>query len=826
MSLFSKNNKIHLIGYSHLDPVWLWRWQEGYAEIKATFRSALDRMKEFPDYIFTCPCASYYQWVEENAPDMFAEIVARVKEGRWCVIGGMWNQPDCNIPSGESFARHFLLSQRYFVEKFGFPAKVGYNVDSFGHNASMPKLLKAAGINNYVMMRPDMTENPNIPEQAFWWEAMDGSRVLTYKIANGYCSYIHHEGSFETEYEEEKAKSSIEIADKAKHATMYFYGVGNHGGGPTIKSLNTLEKLRSGSGGERFVFSSPDKYFNEICHLPSLPEWFGDMQHHASLCYSACSEIKRNNRRAENRLTSAEKYATLSGALTGYTMPANEVDTAWQNVLLNQFHDIAAGCSIPEAYDDAREAHGESLSIAGRVQNAAVQRLSWAVNTSVNGRDISDKEADWQFWGSKDLGTPIIVFNPLSWEREIPVRVSRSICRVTDENGTDIPFQRTRASRMDNTTGKWDAIFQATVPAMGWRLYWAYLGKTEATETANEPIIENEYLRLEIDSTTGHIRSLYDKKNSREIFAKNAAVPFVVNVAHADTWGHGLFEFRDEIGQFGNAKVKLIESGPVRSVICVESFYGASILRQEFILYAGANQIEVDVKLDWREEYKLLKLSFPVNVKNEPIAVYDVPFGFVERKADGLEESGQMWLYTGDGENGVALLNDGKYAFDVLKNDMRMTIANGSAFADHYGQHLRDNAEAFLDHGIQHFKYALLPHSGDWNSANIVKAAISLNTEETHVAETYHDGPLPGIFKGIHVSANNIVITAIKPAADGDGIIVRGYETEGRETDATIDLLFASTSISTHFKPYEVKTFKIFENSNIESVDLSEFSVI
>ena len=824
MGAFSKN-KIHLIGYSHLDPVWLWRWQEGYAEIKATFRSALDRMKEFPGYIFTCPSASYYEWVEKNAPDMFQEITARVKEGRWCIIGGMWNQPDCNIPSGESFARHFLYSQRYFIEKFGFQAKTGYNADSFGHNASMPKLLKAAGINSYVMMRPDMAENPNIPEHAFWWEAMDKSRVLTYRIANGYCSYIHGDGAFDREYEEDKAKSSIAIADKAKHSTMYFYGVGNHGGGPTIKSLKTLEKLRSGQDGERFLYSTPDKYFDEINNLPNLPEWFGDMQHHASLCYSAHSEIKRNNRRSENRLTSAEKYATLSGALTGYTMPANEVDKAWKNVLFNQFHDIVTGCSIPEAYDDAREVHGEALSIAARVQNAAIQRISWAVNTSVGGRHISDKEADWQFWGSKDLGTPIIVFNPLSWERDIPVRISRPVCRITDENGTNIPFQQTRSSRIDVTTGKLDAIFNATVPAMGWRLYWAYLGKTETCENINKPIIENEYLRLEIDSTTGHILSLYDKINGREVFAQNAAVPLIINIEHADTWGHALFEFRDEVGRFGDAKVELVESGPVREVISVESYYGASILRQDFILYAGSRQIQVDVKLDWREKHKLLKLSFPVNTSGEPRAVYDIPFGFVERPANGLEEPGQMWLYTGDGETGVALLNDGKYAFDVLGNDMRMTVANGSAYADHYGQNLRDGMEAFLDHGIQHFKYALLPQSGNWNSANIAKAAISLNTEETHVAETYHDGPLPDMYEGIRVSADNIVITAVKPAADGAGVIVRAYEAEGRKADVAINLLFMCRDILVRFKPYEVKTIKVPYKPGIEpmEVNLSEY---
>jgi alpha-mannosidase len=817
-------SKIHLIGYAHLDPVWLWRWQEGYAEIKATFRSALERMNEFPDFIFTYPCASYYEWVEENAPDMFSEIVARVREGRWRIVGGMWNQPDCNIPSGESFARHFLLGQRYFREKFGITAVTGYNVDSFGHNASMPKLLKAAGINNYVMMRPDKTENPNIPELAFWWESNDGSRVLVYKIANGYVSYIHGDDSFKNEYEEDKAASCLEIADNTDLPTMYFYGVGNHGGGPTIKSLNTLEKLRKAPDGERFVYSSPDTYFNELCDTSKLPVWKGDMQHHASLCYSACSEIKRNNRRAENRLTSAEAYSVLSGALAGYILPDKILDKAWKNVLFNQFHDIAAGCSIPSAYEDAREFHGEALSIAAQVQNAAVQRLSWAVDTSKDGRGFCDKTADWQYWGSEDLGTPIIVFNPLSWTRKISTRVSRPARKITDENGVEVPTQKTKAERTDNTTGNTDFLFQADVPAMGWRLYWAYPGdnkeskvypESEKPVSGDNSFIENDFLLLEINND-GYISNLFDKLNNHEIFSENAAVPLIIDVEHADTWGHGIFSFRNVIGRFCNAIVTIVESGPVRSVVSVESFYNTSILRQDFILFSDSKQVEVNVKLDWREKFKLLKLSFPVNNKDKIKTTYGIPFGSAKRPPNGMEEPGQLWLDVSDEEYGIALLNDGKYAFDVLENDMRMTVANGSMYAEHYAEKLRSRRSEHLDQGIQFFTYALLPHTNNQQNdqlySRITKAAIELNTETVHIAETYHKGTLPGTYKGIEVTADNIIITAVKPAFDGEGTIIRAYEAAGVDTDCEIRLFCLDAIIKATFPKNTVKSFRVNGN--------------
>ena len=184
----SKTKKVHLIGNAHIDPVWLWRWQAGYAEIKATFRSALDRMKEFPDFIFTSACAAYYKWVEENAPEMFEEIKQRITEGRWVIVGGWWLQPDCNIPSGESFVRQGLYSQRYFNEKFGIMAKTGYNVDSFGHNGMLPQILKKSGMDYYVFMRPGDHEK-DLPGNLFWWESADGSRVMAYKIPFSYGNW-------------------------------------------------------------------------------------------------------------------------------------------------------------------------------------------------------------------------------------------------------------------------------------------------------------------------------------------------------------------------------------------------------------------------------------------------------------------------------------------------------------------------------------------------------------------------------------------------------------------------------------------------------------
>jgi len=215
-----------LIGNAHLDPVWLWQWQEGYAEIKATFRSALDRMRDFPEFVFTCACAAYYKWIEENEPAMFAEIQARVAEGRWVIVGGWWIQPDCNLPSGESFARHSLYGQRYFAAKFGRIAKVGYNVDSFGHHGMMPQLLKKSGMDYYVFMRPQQHEK-ELAANLFWWESADGSRVMTFRLPDAYT--VRDTAQLTSHFRRHE-----EMAEAEGVPYMSFYGVGNHGGGPTI----------------------------------------------------------------------------------------------------------------------------------------------------------------------------------------------------------------------------------------------------------------------------------------------------------------------------------------------------------------------------------------------------------------------------------------------------------------------------------------------------------------------------------------------------------------------------------------------------------------
>lgn len=819
----TSDKKIHLIGNAHIDPVWLWRWQEGFAEIKATFASALERMKEFPEFIFTCACASYYQWVEENCPEMFEEIKQRVAQGRWVIVGGWWLQPDCNMPSGESFVRHGLLSQRYFLQKLGITARVGYNVDSFGHSGMLPQILKKSGMDYYVFMRPDASENKEVPGSLFWWESEDGSRVMAYRIPTQYGPW-GWPGMPESDMPIEKVKilETGKECEKQGIDLMGFYGVGNHGGGPTIANLRLLRQMREELGEAVLVMSSPNRYFEEMSKLGlELPIYHNDLQMHAKGCYSTMSEIKKNNRLSENRLITAEKFSAVACSLLPFCYPGEKLKGAWEKVLFNHFHDVLCGCSIKEAYQDARESHGEALNIGATVLNAATQRISWAIDTLGGEGSALSKEGDWMYWETENRGSPLVVFNPLSWAVDAPVALSREAAGVTDECGNAVEIQKIEVSDVNNL-GKYNTLFMASLPPIGYRTYWVHLRREMEAAAAQGGIvagssyIENDFLRLEIEPHTGYAARLYDKKNGVEVLNGKGCVPLVVDMSQWDTWAHGATEFRDVMARFTDAEVRLMESGPLRARLRAISRYNRSTLVQDFILYRDRSLVEVHARLDWQERTKMLKLSFPVNVAS-PAATWEIPYGTLTRPADGQEAVGQAWMDLtgttgmGNGQYGVSILNDCKYASDIKGCEMRLTVANSSIYADHFAKGRSAQAEV-MDQGVQEFRYMIVPHIGSWRDAETVKRAWELNTNPIQVAETYHRGPLPQHMSGIRISCGNVIASAFKRAEDGNGYILRCYETSGQEAEAAIELPLLGRKWMAHFGGCEIKTYFISDD--------------
>ena len=789
---------LHLIGNSHIDPVWLWQWPEGYQEVRATFRSALDLMGEYPELIFTCDSAAYYEWIEEIDPGMFDEIQARVAEGRWEIVGGWWVEPDCNIPSGESFVRHGLISQRYFAEKFGRMATVGYNVDPFGHNAMLPQILRRSGMDSYVFMRPGPHEM-TLPAPIFWWEAPDGSRVLAFRLPHEYCSSSEDLG-----YHLDKSLAQL----PARWAEMMaFYGVGNHGGGPTRDNLESIRRLDAAGSMPHLVHSTPRRFFDAVLdsgrETPIVTE---ELQHHAVGCYSAHSGIKRWMRRAETALASAETWSTVAKTIVAARYPAEDLRRAWKQTLFNQFHDTLGGTAIEPAYRDARDQLGEACSIAARAENLAIQSI---------GRSVDLPFAP----GVK----PILVFNPHAW----PVRTTVELefgglgasDGLIDEHDAPVALQQIQSFA---TVLPWRTrlCFEADLPPLGYRTYRIVPDRPRpdpGSLRAEGSTLENEHVRLVLDAETGEIASLVLREEGVDVVDVMAAGSRAAVVGDtSDTWGHRLLAYRDEVGRFEHTSPpELVERGPVRGLLRVDAGFGASRCTIDYILGAHARSVEIRVVLDWHEKAHLAKMRFATAITS-PTAWFEIPYGAIERPGDGDEEPGQRWVDLAgtvdgaDGTFGLTVLNDSKYAFDVYGGEIGVTAVRSPIYAHHEPTSPKPGIRyQFQDQGVHRFTLSLLPHRGAWTQATPTRRAAELNQRPTVLLESGHAGRLPDTASYGAVEPDSLVLGAVKLAEDDEDLVVRVVETSGQPAHGVVDLPLWQRLFELEIGPFEIRTFRV-----------------
>lgn len=797
-----KKQKVYMIGNAHLDPAWVWSWQEGSCEAKATIRSALDRMKEFPDFKFVCSSSSVYQWIEDFDPEMFEELKTRVQEGRFIVVGGWKVQPDCNLPSGENFARMSLYSQRYFKEKLGVTAKVGYNVDSFGHNAMMPQILQKSGMKYYVYMRP-MEYEKSMKDNIFTWESPDGSKVTAFRINEAYCKRFENI---------EELEGYLDNCSEFYHGTefMGYYGVGNHGGGPTIKNIQLIKEYNQKADGKyELIMADPVEFFEKYENGHTMSVLKEELQHHASGCYAAVSEVKTLLRKGETKLTAAEKFSVLTETLTGKPYDSKQIQAGWENLNFLAFHDIAGGCCIKSAYDDSLYMGYESISIAEKQKNSALQTISWKIDTT-----------------DKKYGLPAVIFNPHSFAVEETVSVNNHVLSVKDENGAEIPFINAISEALP-VFERDNATFRVRVPALGYAVYYyepsgdfnkVFRSEGDYEKRAKKSsalALENDILKAVFDEK-GALVSLVDKRTGKEIMQSGSKSMVIDESAH-DTWSHGRNYFDNVIGGFTATSVEKLESNDIRETVKVTSVYGASTLMQYYTLNAGEDILRVRVKLNWNEKHKLLKFAFPVQAEN-PTSIYEIPFGSIERPCNGEEEATLMWAMVGNETNGLAVLNDSKYSYSVKGNEIALTAIRSPIYCDHG---LTRGTEAnYTDQGIHEFSYALMPATTK-ERAKIFQRALQFNTPLTVIMENWHKGYLPLHYEGMSIDKENIVVSAFKKAETGEGYVLRAYECDGKAVTVRIDCKRLG-AYEVKFSPYEVKTLWIKEGK-AEDVLFTEY---
>lgn len=806
----AKNN--YLIGNAHLDPVWQWRVAEGLSLIRSTFRSALDRMKENENYKFTSACSGYYLWIKKIDPEMFEEIKQRVEEGRWGIVGGMWVQPDCNIPSGEAFCRHFLYSQKFLKENFGDITRVGYNVDSFGHSAVLPQLFKKSGIDNYVYMRPTReTENLSLPKETLHkWVSPDGSEINAFRILELYNGDLTEE--------------RVNLYLEQSQDQMIFYGIGNHGGGPSKEHLKQAEEWVKKDG---FKYATPNDYFENIDGI-EMPTVEGDLKHHAPGCYSANSKIKFENRRSECELVSAEIYDTLAGLIVGGDFHNDEFEKAWQRVMFNQFHDIIAGCCIKDAYLDAYNAFGYVRQNAQEMENFALQRIAGKIKTT-DFLDADFSEMRDRLWYREGEGSPMVVFNSHPFAVKTCVSFGAyCVTKVLDHNGNEVPFQMVRAPYTDGRNFT-KCMFEVELPAMGYRVYYVYKKTENSVETeiahdlkATETTLENSLVKVVIDKESGAVTSYVLKAENREFAKGELGKAIVCDDSKRDTWSHLINNLNDDIGAFGEGTLSLIENGPIRATIKSVTKYGKSVLKKYYTLYKYDARLHVRCVLDVDEEYKLIKLSFPVNVET-PKVVYSMPYGFIEKAPNGEEDVAHEWVDMVDGNSrcGLGLINDGRYSHCAVDNDLRVIVARSCAYLDHYGKDVRDEEMEFIDKGEQEFNFILFPHTSD-ATADITNSGKVLNTPPVLVQETHHDGVLPQEYSALQLDKKNISVSALKNSENNDGLIIRLVENAGIPTTVTVNFAAINKSFKLDFTSQEVKTIKLTKEGNVEEILIIE----
>lgn len=787
--------RFHMIGQAHIDPVWLWPWSEGVSVVHSTFRSALDRMNENPDFCFTASSAQFYEWVAENDPAMLQEIRKRIDEGRWNLVGGWWIEPDMNIPSGEAMVRQGLYGQLTLERLTGHRATVAYCPDSFGHANTVPQILKLQGMENYIFMRPAPKEK-TLPADLFWWEGADGTRILTYRIQISYNDNRSVKNRVE--------QILTQYRDLPVQSFMAYYGAGDHGGGATKENIQSIEELRTDKKAPAVFFSTTDRYFKEIRANGSMnfPVVTDDLQHHAVGCYTAESAIKKGNRQAEAALVTAEKLASVASAVLGSVYPKADLTSAWKKVLFLQFHDSLAGTSLPEHSQAAREGYGHALDVANTAAMMSLQKLEW---------QIASEDPESQY---------LIVFNPHAWEvnsnLEYDLNGMQDTTIVTDEAGNSLPHQWNPGS---TETNRKRLIFATRIPAFGYRQIRIHKGnplQITNSAKADNNTLENEFLKVSF-SSDGNI-GIYDKEAGREVFSGGATgCKAVVIDDKSDTWSHDVKTFSDEIGSFTKARILVLETGPLRTVIRVISKYGDSELAIDWTLYTGARQLQANVTLDWHEQLKMIKFSFPADVET-PSATYETPYGNIVRGTNGNEDPGQRWIdLTGNRRGsvyGLTVLNDAKYGYSVKDNDLRISVVRSSPFAHHVPKVLDPNSQhIWMDQGIQTFRMLLVPHADTWKNVNIPRIAEEFISPSLAIYQGIHRGTMPKAGSFLSVNSDNIIVSAIKQSENGDDIILRCVETLGQPVFASISLPFANKGWTGDFRPYEIKTLKYFRQS-------------
>lgn len=805
-----KKKELYMIGNSHIDPVWFWNWEEGMQEVKSTYASALERMREFEDFKFTCTSTAFFEWIEALLPEMFEEIKQRVKEGRWELTGGWFLEPDCILPCGEAFVREALYGQRYLKSRFGKAATIGSNVDSFGHNPNLPQLLKKSGMDNYVFMRPRL-ETP-----VFVWESEDGSRVNAISLPAEYTTWFHDPTVKNIEDTLERTKDY----DKMPCC----YGVGNHGGGPTIENIKSIQALENSFPEVHLKFSDYTEFFSDIKEW-ELPVLTGAFEKVNEGCYSNDSNFKQKNRLAESRLMEADTLMSMANLMGyGWMKQTAEMEKLWKNVLFNQFHDTMGGTIIKSAREEAMMQLGIACAEAGNIRALALQHMANLMDTTGEGFPLLLFHTGGQAFD--DLAEV-----ELEWFCQSPLT-------LLSPSGEEVPYQRIHTdTKVRHTTlgGRRRFVFRAQIPSCGFAVY--RVAKREPTLCYNNQmeiqnpealVLENEFIKAEFDEKTGELIAVTEKSTGYNPLQEKVQIQ--VYLDQRDAWG-GLqgrkYEKTEERFEF--ISIDKVESGKVREVIRVRSKLGATYLEQLYSLGKGEKELRVENRLTYNHKWTLLKMAYPLSC-NSVCTKAETAYGVYKRKIaadDHSEYFMQRFLDVSDEKGaGLSIANDGKYAFNMDNGTLQLTLCRSAIFAQgNCNPDWENEAESYqyMDQGEQIFRFVIKPHKEPLTGSELYRMAEKLHGAYSYLADSAHKGSKKAenhSFAG--VDKENVRLVLLKKCEDDEALIVRLLETEGKDTACSVRIRKQNYPVT--IGKHEVLTLKIKQNEQtFETVNLLEW---
>ncbi|MBQ4628340.1 MAG: discoidin domain-containing protein [Clostridia bacterium] len=822
-----KKRKLYAVSDAHLDTQWNWDIQDTIRDcVKNTLVQNFDLIEKYPGYKFNFEGAFRYKLAKEYYPDMYEKLKEYVAQGRWNVAGSSWDACDVNVPSSEALMRQILLGNGFFEKEFGKKSTDIFLTDCFGFPYSLPSVEAHMGLNGFStqklvwglgqpvikdgeVLKPFKGEN-EVRMDVGKWKGPDGNFVYTYLDPGGY-GYNFDENDDQSPINSRESflkmiEKNEEVSGISKKAI--YFGTGDYGGSPKESSARMVQEALDDKDGGLYevIMSTTDQFFNELTpeEKENLPVYDGELLiPHGYGAFSSRTINKRWNRKNELLADSAEKAASMAKLLAGEKYPSENFDFAWKQFLWHQFHDDLPGTSLPRAYAFSHNDYVVSLNMFANELKNSVGAVAKTLKTNVE-------------------GIPVVVFNPVSTAVCGPVEAKTDIkadfVRVYDADGNEVPAQ------IKNGVVK----FTANVPSVAFKVYDVRPSDVkcgvETSLSVTESTLENAKFKVTIDEN-GDIASVYDKILGKELLEKPSRLQITHDESHDwPSWEIDYSSFVAEPNYVGGSpEIEIVDNGPAVVALKITRYYGNSIFVQTVSLFEGAERVDVDCKVEWREIHSLLKVTFPLTAKNEN-ADFDLGLGAITRGNSNSEPyyeySHHQWADITDksGEYGVSILNDCKYGIDKPEDGLfRLTLIH----TPNWGA-LRWSTQCFQDFGTNIFKYSICSHEGF--RTDIPAQAAAVNQPIIPFITNKHEGKVSE-FSLVEQSGKEFIVKAVKKEEKGDRLIVRVQEMTGKGVNGAFLKFGRNIVDAVETNGYETEIGAADAKDNVLTFDLTPYAV-